>query len=135
MYEKAKGNKGPGEPIGINLNEPPTEDETANKGESSQQSQTGKQTQYVENPTTLDFLKAVEERKRKESISSEAGKNSYKYVTGYPTPIGTPSPSYGSQGNTKLAKITVYLGAAVALTVVSEGTAAVPALRIAAAAF
>ena len=30
VYEKAKGNKGPGEPIGINLNDKPENDETAN---------------------------------------------------------------------------------------------------------
>jgi len=134
VYEKAKGNKGPGEPIGINLNDPPPgteekqETQSANDGNQS----TSPGTQTTNNTVSVD--PAAAEQARREEVRQQAKRNPGGWSTGYPAPPGIPSPPYGTKQTGEVGKAALIAAAGVLILIATDGAAAPILGRILAAA-
>lgn len=123
VYEKAKGNKGPGEPIGVNLNEPAEKQD----GQEAQKSESTDQSTSTGSQTTNQSVSAEStEKLRKEAVIKQMSKNPWGWNTGYPTPAGIPSLPYGTQGIPKVGEVVTVIAGTILMLVLTRGTSTAP---------
>jgi RHS repeat-associated protein len=128
VYEKAKGNKGPGEPIGINLKKPAEASGYQQSESSSESTDNGVESTAADIRLTPQQIQDARDKQlrdaQREEIRQTIRKNPWAHSSGYPAPLGMPSPGSNSEGVAEFGKAVILGAALVVLHVLTRGAGA-----------